>query len=74
MPEWQSITVIEEDWNRVNVEEERTARRNKDELEAVPSGSQLLLTQEPFVVELPTPVASVVHDAQKHKLEVLQNV
>lgn len=50
----QSMTVMEEDENLANVEGERIASTETDCWEAIPSGSQHVLTQEPLAVNLPT--------------------
>lgn len=54
---------MKDDRNRVNVEGRGTTSTETEELEALPSRSQPVLTQKSFVEYLATAIQSVVHYA-----------
>lgn len=55
------MTVTENDRNRANVEGEANVSTEMEDLEAMLSGSQSVLMQEPLVEELQTHVLNVVN-------------
>lgn len=55
------MTVMEEDGNQQNVEGVGAESTRTDDLEAIPSGAQPVLTQESLMKGLWTPLPNAVH-------------
>lgn len=68
------MSVMEEERNRANVKQEGTASTKTDDLEAMPSGPQPVLTQKSLAKELPTAITNVAHIALTQGLEVLSDL
>lgn len=67
-------TVVEEDGSRADVKGDGIAFMEPDNLEAMQTVTQPVLTQEQLVGELPTFIPSVAHHAFSQGLKVLSNV
>lgn len=56
------------------MEGEGIATTKTGDLEAIPSASKLVLTQEAPVSEVPTPIPTMVHYASAQELKVVGNL
>lgn len=68
------MTLTEGDTNRKNVEAEEAVSKESDNLEAIWSGSQPVLTQEQFVGKLPIFMRNAGYHALGQRLKVLDDV
>lgn len=74
LSEEQSLTAMEEDRSRTNGEGEGTSLTETDDLEAMLSGPQPVLTEALLVETRPTPMLNVFYHALGQGLEVLGDV
>lgn len=74
MSEERSPTMIEEEGNQANVDDETTSSTETDDLEPMQSRSKLALTQETFARKLPKSMKSVAYYALVQGLQVLRDM
>lgn len=70
----ESMIAKKDDGNWAKLKGEVISSTTTDYLKAMPSGWQLVVTQEPLVAELPIPIRDVPRHAWPQGLKVLRDV
>lgn len=69
----RSMTVMEEEGERASVEQDRILSTETEDLGAIPSKSQSVLSQDSLAEQLGTPITNVFYDASAKSMEVLDD-